>query len=79
MELVETSGALASEKSWAHVVDSTVPHVGPLQKPNRPKSAATPLPQRAKPTGQKPASIPVTAKYFMVFRISFPVFKVSLY
>ena len=56
--LIEESNVSASEKSWADVVDSTVPSVGPSKKPARPHGSLVPLPQRAKPTGQRPASIP---------------------
>ena len=57
MESVEKSNVPVSEKSWADVVDLTVPPVGPSQHSVRPKSAP-PLPQRVKPAGREPATIP---------------------
>ena len=48
------------EKTWADIVDSSVPPVGPPQNPEKdqPVSASAPLPQRAKTTGRRPATAP---------------------
>ena len=56
---VEKPTVSVPEKSWADVVDSSVPPpVGPSQRSDQPISASASLPQRAEPTGRRPASTP---------------------